>query len=102
MLRVVVIVLVVLLVVLQYTFWFGNGGYRDAAWLQKQVTEQKAENRRLEKRNRALAAEVADLKQGRQAIEGRARSELGLIKPGEIFYQVVGPAPATSGARDEH
>lgn len=96
MLRAVVIVLLVLLAILQYTFWFGDGGYRDVAWLKQQVAQQKAENLRLRERNRALAAEVVDLKQGRQAIEGRARSELGLIKPGEIFYQVVEPAKAES------
>ncbi len=101
MLRAVVIVLLVLLVTLQYTLWFGDGGYRDVAWLKKQVAEQKAENRRLRERNRALEAEVVDLKQGRQAIEGRARSELGLIKPGEIFYQVVGPTPATAESAND-
>lgn len=102
MLRVVAAILFVLLLVLQYTVWFGDGSYRDVSWMRKQVAAQKLENHRLEKRNMELAAEVEDLKQGKQAIEGRARSELGLIEPGEVFYQVVGPAPATSSNRDGH
>ncbi|MGB8636348.1 MAG: cell division protein FtsB [Rhodanobacteraceae bacterium] len=102
MLRVIFALLFVLLLILQYTLWLGDGGYRDVSWLRKQVAAQKAENKRLEERNKALAAEVEDLKQGKQAIEGRARSELGLIKPGETFYQVVTPAPAATRGSDEH
>ncbi|HET9189538.1 MAG TPA: septum formation initiator family protein, partial [Rudaea sp.] len=62
---------------------------------QERITEQKAENLKLKQRNEALSAEVQDLKSGKGAIEERARTELGLIKPGEVFYQVVEPAPAT-------
>ncbi len=96
MIRAVVIVLVVLLVILQYSLWFGDGGWHDMRWLAGKVATQRIENQTLEQRNRALAAEVEDLKQGNQAIEGRARAELGLIKPDEVFYQVVGPAPAST------
>ena len=53
--------------------------------------EQRSENAELRKRNEALAAEVEDLKSGTEAIEERARSELGMIKPGEVFYQVIEP-----------
>ena len=67
---------------------------RELESLRKHVAEQKAENAKLKARNDALSAEVQDLKEGRDAIEGRARSELGLIKPGETFYQVVEPAGA--------
>lgn len=101
MLRVVAALLIVLLLVLQYTLWMGDGGYRDVAWLNKQVAAQKAENQSMDKRNKALAAEVQNLKQGQQAIEERARSELGLIKPGEVFYQVAGPASSTSSGRHD-
>lgn len=102
MLRVIVAILFVLLLVLQYTLWFGDGGYRDVAWLDKQVAAQKVENKQMRKRNEALAAEVENLKQGKQAIEERARSELGLIKPGEVFYQVAGPASSASSGSREH
>src|SRR5215813_4967266 len=69
---------------------------REVWLLQHRLEEQKAENQKLKQRNEALAAEVQDLKSGKAAIEERARSEQGLIKPGEVFYQVVEPAP---GAR---
>jgi len=82
-------VLVVLLVLLQYRLWFGEGSLPDVWQLQQQIEEQKAENEKLRERNAALEAEVKDLKQGMSAIEERARSELGLIKKGETFYQVI-------------
>ena len=97
-LRAIVLVLVVLLGWLQYRLWFGNGGQREVAALQSEVARQQAENTRLQQRNDALAAEVEDLKSGEAAIEERARSELGMIKPGETFYRVVEPdAPAAVG-----
>lgn len=101
MLRWIAIFLIVLLIALQLKLWIGDGGMRQVHWLRQQVAQQKAENAKLEKRNKALAAEVADLKQGKQAVEGHARSELGLIKPGEVFYQVV-PAGARTAAGDGH
>lgn len=82
-------VLAVLLVLLQYRLWFGEGSLPDVWELQQQIQEQKAENDKLRERNAALEAEVKDLKQGMSAIEERARSELGLIKKGETFYQVI-------------
>ena len=95
-LRAIVLVLVVLLGWLQYRLWFGNGGQREVAALQAEVARQQAENTRLQQRNDALAAEVQDLKSGEAAVEERARSELGMIQPGETFYRVVDPAPAES------
>jgi cell division protein FtsB len=82
-------VLIVLLVLLQYRLWFGDGSLPDVWQLQQQIEQQKAENEKLRERNAALEAEVKDLKQGMSAIEERARSELGLIKKGETFYQVI-------------
>ncbi|HET6632829.1 MAG TPA: cell division protein FtsB [Rhodanobacteraceae bacterium] len=99
MLRWIAIILLVLLVALQIKLWVGEGGLRQVHWLRQQVAAQKAENAKLEERNRALAAEVADLKRGKQAVEGRARADLGLIKPGEEFYQVVEPAHGSSTDR---
>lgn len=93
-LRVVVLLLAVLLAWLQYRLWFGNGGTREVGALQQQVHKQARDNAGLKQRNDALAAEVEDLKSGEAAIEERARSELGMIKPGEKFYRVVETAPA--------
>ena len=76
----------------------GEGGRGQLAELQARVAAQQAENARLEQRNQALAADVAELKSGEAAVEDRARAELGMIKPGETFYRVVEgekPAPAT-------
>jgi cell division protein FtsB len=86
-----VLALLLLLLVLQGRFWFGDRGWREAEALQDTVTQQRAENARLQQRNDALGAEVEDLKSGETAVEERARSELGMVKPGETFYRVVEP-----------
>ena len=87
--RFLLALLLLLLLALQYKLWLGEGGFRDLRRLQQKVTEQAQENARLEQRNRQLEAEVDDLRQGYDAIEERARSELGMIRDGEDFYQVV-------------
>ena len=79
---------------LQYPLWLGKGGWLRVWSLDQQVQEQKEANARLRQRNGALDAEVRDLKQGFEAIEERARYELGLIKQDEIFFQVVAPRAA--------
>ena len=88
-LRIVLLLLVALLAWLQWRLWFGNGGEREVEALRAQVAAQTRENEGLKQRNDALAAEVRDLKSGEAAVEERARSELGMIKPGETFYRVV-------------
>ncbi|HEX2666852.1 MAG TPA: cell division protein FtsB [Gammaproteobacteria bacterium] len=94
--RLVPLLLVLLLALFQFQLWFGVGNVPSAMRLKGQVETQAAENAALAKRNAALAAEVADLKGGQAAIEERARSELGMVKRGETFYQIVqAPAPAT-------
>lgn len=90
----VLVLLALLLAALQYKLWFGNGGQGEVVALQAQVTAQQTENAKLQARNDALAAEVADLKSGGEAVEERARSELGLVKPGEAFYRVIDQAAA--------
>lgn len=80
-----------LLVLLQYPLWFGNGGLLALWGLKHEIAAQQDENRELAERNQALAAEVIDLKQGLEAIEERARIELGMVKGGETFYQVIDP-----------
>jgi cell division protein FtsB len=96
MLRWVGLALIILLIVLQLKLWVGNGSMREVESLRASVKTQTDENAGLQKRNQALSADVEDLKHGEQATEARARSELGLIKPGETFYQVVEPASAAS------
>jgi cell division protein FtsB len=90
--------LALLLAALQGKLWFGDGGLPDARRLQQTVTDQRAENARLQQRNDALSAEVEDLKSGETAVEERARSELGMVKPGETFYRVVEPHAASTVA----
>jgi cell division protein FtsB len=81
--------LVGLLILLQYPLWFGNGGVYAVWKLEREIAAQREENAGLRERNQTLAAEVVDLKQGLSAIEERARIELGMIKQGETFYQVI-------------
>ena len=92
--RVIVFVLVVILIYLQYILWFAKGGIRDERMLERTVAEQQAAVSALKERNQALAAEVLDLKQGMDAIEELARSEMGMIKDGELFFQIVKPPPS--------
>ena len=82
-------ILLILLLILQYTLWFGNGGLLRVWQISAMVKEQEVENARLLERNQALEAEVMDLKEGIAAIEERARSDLGMIKRGETFFQVI-------------
>jgi len=91
----------ILLIALQVKLWTGQGGVREVWRLQHRVGEQKAENAKLKTRNETLQAEVDDLKHGDEAVEERARSELGLLKPGETFYQVVEPTSATPKPNDD-
>jgi cell division protein FtsB len=99
-LGILLVLLLALLAWLQYRLWFGNGGEREVAALQAQVQRQARENAGLRQRNDALAAEVEDLKSGEAAAEERARSELGMIKPGETFYRVVEPESSSQPGSD--
>ncbi len=97
------IILAVLLVLLQFRLWVSDSGYRAAWRLDEQVAAQETENEGLRERNRALAAEVSDLKTGLDAVQEIARSELGMIREGETLFQVVeleeGSLDAVSGGR---
>ena len=95
------LILLILLIALQVKLWTGQGGIREVWRLEHRVSEQKAENARLKTRNETLQAEVDDLKHGDEAVEERARSELGLLKPGEAFYQVVEPTNAAPKPNDD-
>lgn len=80
-----VIILALLVVSLQYPLWLGKGGWLRVWDVDRQLQTQRETNRQLEQRNAGLEAEVRDLKSGNEAVEERARFELGLTKPGEIF-----------------
>ena len=87
-------ILAALLLMMQYPLWLGEGGWLKVRQGSRDVQAQQALNQRLRERNETLQAEVSDLKQGREAIEERARSELGMIAPDEIFIRVLaGPPP---------
>jgi cell division protein FtsB len=94
--RIILAILLVLLVWLQYRLWLGNGGIPDVLKLQTEVEVVRAETERLRERNQALEAEVGDLKQGLEAIEERARSEMGMIRDGEAYFQVIDSLPSTT------
>ena len=83
------LLLLLLLVYLQYQLWFGDGSLQDVWVLHQEVEMQRLENVELRERNAALQAEVTDLQQGLDAIEEHAREDLGMVKKGETFYQVV-------------
>ena len=82
-------ILIALIVLIQYPLWLGKGGWLRAWDMDRHVEIQRSKNRQLDVRNSALAAEVRDLKQGTEAIEERARQELGMLRPDEVFYQFV-------------
>jgi len=87
--RAVTLILAVLLLLLQYSLWLGKGGWLKVWDLNRQVEAQQQANQQVQARNALLDAEVRDLKQGTEAIEERARSELGMIKRDEVFYQIL-------------
>ena len=83
--------LAVLVLALQYPLWVGKGGWMRVWELDRNLAMQHETNAKLKSRNDALEAEVRDLKEGNEAIEERARLELGMVKRDETFYQVVKP-----------
>lgn len=87
--KVIIIIMSVLLLLLQFKLWFGDASVRDVLNLKQTVKEQQAKNEQVKQRNAVLAAEVEDLKTGLEAIEERARSELGMIKKDETFIHIV-------------
>ena len=96
--------LVALLLLLQYPLWLGKGGWLRVWESGRQLAEQQEANRRLEARNAGLDAEVRDLKQGYEAIEERARFELGFVRDGEVFVQFPdrpASAPVAKGGADK-
>ena len=96
--RILSIIFAALIVLLQYPLWLGKGGWLRVGEIDRQVKAQKDVNARLRLRNDALDAEVRDLKQGYDAIEERARYELGMIRQDEIFFHVMEKTPVIQRA----
>lgn len=99
--KLLALILAGFVIALQYPLWFGKGGWLRVRDLQQQVDAQKAVTAALEARNRAFDAEVRDLKSGYDALEERARSELGMIKQDEMFFQFAprGTAPSSAASQ---
>ncbi len=91
--RVLTLTLAALIVLIQYPLWLGKGSWLRVWEVDQQIQAQRDTNRGLQTRNDALEAEVRDLKVGQEAIEERARSELGMIRQDEIFFQVLEATP---------
>ncbi len=94
--RYLVAILLLLLLLLQYDLWVGDGSLATVWRLQQNIESQQAENAALKERNRALEAEVRDLKTGTDAVEERARNELGMVREGETYIQVIEGEDKTS------
>ena len=86
-----IILLLGLLLIFQFRLWVGDGSLAEVWQLKQQINAQKAANEKQQESNQALHAEVLDLKQGKAAIEERAREELGMIRDDETFYQIIEP-----------
>jgi len=99
--RVLAGILGALILLIQVPLWLGKGGWLTAWRLESKLETERAKNLQLEDRNAALTAEVRDLKQGTEAIEERARAELGLIRGDEVFFQIEDQS-ATSGSKKSH
>jgi cell division protein FtsB len=99
--RIVAALLLLALLALQYRLWLSPNGMRDVWRTEEAIETQAEENARLAERNKTLAAEVRDLKEGRAAIEERARTDLGMIGANETFFQVVPPGSGPGAASAE-
>jgi cell division protein FtsB len=87
--RLLGVALGLLIVLIQYPLWLGKGGWLRAWEMDRQVQAQRAKNSQAQQRNATLEAEVNDLKQGTEAIEERARYELGMIRGDEVFFHIT-------------
>ena len=87
--KTIFVALFVLLGLLQYEFWFSDGGMKTVWQLKHNITKQNEINMQLDQRNQQLITEIKDLQNGHAAIEAHARNDLGMVKQGEVFYRVV-------------
>ena len=97
--KLLTVIMVFLLLLLQYRLWTGNGSLVEVNLLKDEIEKIENENENLKERNLSLTAEVFDLKQGHEAIEETARSEMGMIKDGETFYQIIDNADQQANSK---
>ena len=95
--KILIAILIVMLAGLQYKLWFGDGSLSEVVQLSRELEVQKARLRDLEERNRMLEAQVLDLQNGLDAFEEKARNDLGMIKQGETFIQLIPEDDTASG-----
>ena len=89
--RLLIVLLVFVFIALQYRLWFGDGSLSEVVQLSRELELQKKKLQALAERNRKLEAQVLDLQNGFDAYEERARNDLGMIKKGETFFQIINP-----------
>ena len=99
--RLLTLVLAALIALIQYPLWLGKGSWLRVWEVDQQIRTQREINQKLQSRNAGLDAEVRDLKQGLEAIEERARSELGMVKQDEVFFQILKEVPAAPAVTAE-
>ena len=87
--RILLVFLLLIFIALQYRLWVGEGSYAEVVHLQNEIALKKQDLARMQHENNQLRAEIEDLKSGQAAIEERARNDLGMIKEGEIYFQIV-------------
>ncbi len=92
--KLLALALAALILLIQHPLWLGKGSWLRVWEMDREIRAQREINQKLQARNAAMDEEVRDLKQGLDAVEERARSELGMIKQDEVFFQIVGDAPA--------
>lgn len=95
--RTLLLILLCLIALVQYSLWLGKGGWLQVRDLDRQIKVQEDNNQKMQGRNAAIEADVRDLKQGYAAIEERARNQLGMIKDDEVFFQVIKSTPPAKG-----
>lgn len=99
--RLITVGLIILFLLLQYRLWFGKNSVPDYLALQTEVVRQQLDNEKLKQRNKLLYADTDDLKLGVEAIEERARNELGMIKEGETFFRII-PAQESDDRKNKN
>jgi cell division protein FtsB len=87
--KILLSIIILLIVLLQYRLWYGDGGIEEIKVYQKRLDDLMEQVEEKKERNEALYAEVEDLRKGQEAVEERARDELGMIREGETFFQVL-------------
>ena len=97
--RILTLILILLLITLQFRLWVGKGSLAEVYNLKQEIAEMETELAAMRERNQELQAEVRDLQSKREWIEERAREDLGMIRKGEVFYQVIEPVKADGASQ---